>query len=167
MQRRPDDAHDVRPEPEGNDVAETKPRYPSLAGLRVREAMHRGVISCAPGTSLRTVARMMATSRVHAVLVRDPRRARITGTWRVITDMNLLEAAEHADLGEQVADGVATTPAPTVDDHDDLAGAVRLMVTLGLSHLIVVARGKPIGVLSTLDVSRALAGFPERHPARF
>jgi hypothetical protein len=26
---------------------------------------------------------------------------------------------------------------------------------------------KPIGVLSTLDVARALAGFPERHPASF
>ena len=167
MQPPPQDAHDGRPETEGNDVAETKPRYPSLVGMKVSQAMHRGLISCAPGVSLRTVARMMVTSRVHAILVRDPRPARVTGTWRVITDMDLLEAAEHGDLGEQVADVAATTPAPTVDDHEDLAGAVRLMVTLGLSHLIVVARGKPIGVLSTLDVSRALAGFPERHPVRF
>ena len=34
-----------------------------------------------------------------------------------------------------------------------------------LSHLIVIESEseRPIGVLSTLDIARALAGFPERH----
>jgi CBS domain-containing protein len=42
------------------------------------------------------------------------------------------------------------------------------MVEHDVSHLIVLeARsGRPIGVLSTLDVARALAGFPEHHPPR-
>ncbi len=41
------------------------------------------------------------------------------------------------------------------------------MVEHDVSHLIVVEPqlARPIGVLSTLDVARALAGFPERHPA--
>jgi hypothetical protein len=39
------------------------------------------------------------------------------------------------------------------------------MVEHELSHLIVIERTskRPIGVLSTLDIARALAGFPERH----
>ena len=40
------------------------------------------------------------------------------------------------------------------------------MVEHEISHLIVVEphTARPIGVLSTLDVARALAGFPETHP---
>ena len=53
-----------------------------------------------------------------------------------------------------------------VDASDDLARGARLMVEHDLSHLIVVEprSTRPIGVLSTLDIARALAGFPERHP---
>jgi CBS domain-containing protein len=43
--------------------------YPSLGELRVADAMHPGLISCPPDAPLRTVARMMATYRVHTILV--------------------------------------------------------------------------------------------------
>ena len=43
--------------------------YPALRQLRVIDAMHPGLISCSLDTPLRTVARMMATYRVHAILV--------------------------------------------------------------------------------------------------
>jgi hypothetical protein len=41
------------------------------------------------------------------------------------------------------------------------------MVDRGVTHLIVVESrsARPIGVLSTLDIARALAGFPEQHPS--
>jgi hypothetical protein len=41
----------------------------SLAGLRAADAIHPGVISCPPDTPLRSVARMMSTYRVHAIIV--------------------------------------------------------------------------------------------------
>jgi CBS domain-containing protein len=39
------------------------------------------------------------------------------------------------------------------------------MVEHEVSHLIVVEprSARPVGVLSTLDIARALAGFPEHH----
>lgn len=40
-----------------------------LRKLRVAEAMHPGMIACPPDTPLRSVARMMATYRVHAIVV--------------------------------------------------------------------------------------------------
>ena len=43
--------------------------YPALATLRVIDAMHPALITCSPDSSLRTIARMMATYRVHAILV--------------------------------------------------------------------------------------------------
>jgi CBS domain-containing protein len=141
--------------------------YPSLTELRVADAMHPGLISCAPGLPLRTVARMMATYRVHAVLVSGPGETRGRGgPWGVVSDADLLRAAGTGDIDLTTAESAAVTPVRTVATDDDLASAAHLMVEHGSPHLIVVERrsGRPVGVLSTLDVARALAGFPERHP---
>ena len=137
--------------------------------LHVFDAMHPGLVTCSPDASLRTVARMMATYRVHAVLVSAHGGKRLPdgSPWGVVSDADLLRAADGVDLDEQAASTIAATPLVTVSSSDALGLATRLMVEHEVSHLLVLdpASGRPIGVLSTLDVARALAGFPERHPA--
>jgi CBS domain-containing protein len=144
--------------------------YPSLGTLRVVDAMHPRLISCAPETRLRAVARMMATYRVHAILVTEPgdESSPGSGVWGVVSDTDLLRAAEAGDLDEQTAASIASTPVPTVTTDQRLAGAAGAMLEHEASHLIVVEphTARPIGVLSTLDVARALASFPETHPVR-
>jgi signal-transduction protein with cAMP-binding, CBS, and nucleotidyltransferase domain len=129
--------------------------------------MHPGLISCPPTTPLRVVARMMATYRVHAVLVQDPLSE--SRAWRTISDTELIRVAALGEFAERQAGAVAVSPALTVASDDDLARAADTMLASGASHVVVVEprSGKPIGVLSTLDVTRALAGFPERHPVIF
>ena len=141
--------------------------YPALRQLRVIDATHPGLISCSLDTPLRTVARMMATYRVHAILVTAHGEEELPGggRWGIVSDTDLLHAAEAGDVDEQQARMIAATPVLTVAGGDELAHATQLMVEHGLSHLIVIehASQRPIGVLSTLDIARALAGFPERH----
>jgi CBS domain-containing protein len=143
--------------------------YPALGQLRVGDAMHPGLISCSLDIPLRTVARMMATYRVHAILVTAHGEEELAGggLWGVISDADLLRAAQDGDLDERLARTIAATPALMVDTSDDLARAARIMVEHDVSHLVVVEpqTTRPIGVVSTLDIARALAGFPERHPA--
>jgi CBS domain-containing protein len=143
--------------------------YPALEQLRVGDAMHPGLISCSLDIPLRTVARMMATYRVHAILVTAHGEEELAGggLWGVISDADLLRAAQDGDLDERPARTIAATPALMVDTGDDLARAARIMVEHDVSHLVVVEpqTTRPIGVVSTLDIARALAGFPERHPA--
>ena len=69
-------------------------------------------------------------------------------------------------MDEQLTRTIAATPAVTVTTDDDLARAAELMDEHRASHLVVVEprSTRPIGVLSSLDIARALAGFPERHP---
>ena len=142
--------------------------YPALEQLRVADAMHTGLISCSLDIPLRTVARMMATYRVHAILVTAHGEEELAGGghWGVISDADLLRAAQAGDLDDRTARTIAAAPALMVDTSDDLARAAELMVEHDVSHLIVVEpqTTRPIGVISTLDVARALAGFPERHP---
>lgn len=132
-----------------------------LQKLRVVEAMHPGVIACPFETSLQTVARMMATYRVHAVVVLAHEGDEAPGgtLWGVVSDTDLLQAARGPDFELQTAHELAATPAMTVASSESLDRAVQLMVENELSHLIVVERRskRPIGVLSTLDVARALA----------
>ena len=141
--------------------------YPALRQLRVVDAMHPGLISCSPDTPLRTIARMMATYRVHTILVTAHGEEKLPGggPWGIVSDTDLLLAAEAGDVDQQPARTIAGTPVLTVASSDELAQAAQLMAKNDLSHLIVIESEseRPIGVLSTLDIARALAGFPERH----
>jgi CBS domain-containing protein len=140
---------------------------PALAGLRVVDAMHPGLITCRPEDPLRTVARLMATYRVHAVLVTGHDGAGGDG-WGVISDAALLRAADEGSIDEVTACSVAATPVRSISSSDGLGAVARLMIEHDVSHVVVVESHskRPIGVLSTLDVARALSGFPERHPLR-
>jgi CBS domain-containing protein len=132
-----------------------------LQDLRVIDAMHPGVIACPFETPLQTVARMMATYRVHAVVVLAHEGDEIPGgtLWGVVSDTDLMQASQGPDFETQTAHALAATPALTVASSESLDRAVQLMVENELSHLVVVERRskRPIGVLSTLDVARALA----------
>jgi len=138
--------------------------YPSLQPLLVIDAMHPGVISCPTGTPLRTVARMMASYRVHAILVSAHEEEPLPdgGLWGIVSDTDLVRAARTEDFDRQTAGAIAGTPALMVATADPLARAAQLMVEHGVSHLVVLERHstRPIGVLSTLDVARALSGLP-------
>jgi CBS domain-containing protein len=71
-----------------------------------------------------------------------------------------------ADDLEQTAAAAAKTPAFTVMSDAELSAVARLMLKHRVSHVFAIDphSERPIGVLSTLDIARALAGFPERHP---
>jgi CBS domain-containing protein len=136
-------------------------RIRPLSELRAIDAMHPGMISCPPETPLRTVARMMATYRVHAIIV-HAHDDDLPGdeSWGVVTDADIVRAALDSDLDVVTALQVAAAPVLTVTTVDPLPHAMQLMMEHEVAHVIVTERhsGRPLGVLSTLDVARALAG---------
>ena len=54
------------------------------------------------------------------------------------------------------AGNLAELDVATVAPDDTLDQAARTMVRRGLAHLVVVAEGRPVGVISTLDIARAM-----------
>lgn len=137
-------------------------RSRTLDEISVAEAMHPGVLTCPVETPLRDVARMMASYRIHSIVVfgGGEEDADLEGRlWGVVSDLDLVTAAAVDDLEDRSAGGTAVTPIVTIGPRDTLAQAARLMREHEVSHLVVVdeASTRPVGVLSTLDVARMLA----------
>ena len=132
-----------------------------LSRAAVADVMTEGLISCAPSTPLRSVARLMANHRVHSVFVFDYGQEDDENTelWGIVSDLDLVAAA-WADVDLQTAGESAVTPLVYVSKHDDLQRAAQLMAESGVSHLAVVdpATDRPVGVISTIDIARAVAG---------
>jgi CBS domain-containing protein len=126
----------------------------------VGDAMSRGVISCPPETPLRVVARMMATFGVHAIFVFEhvEEDAEAPHLWAVVSDLDLV-AATQLDLDTLTAGTSAVTPLVSVAADRSIAEAGSLMAQYGIAHLAVTEPGSrtPIGVISTLDIARAVA----------
>jgi CBS domain-containing protein len=129
-------------------------------GVSVAEVMHRGVLGCTPDTPLSDVARLMALNRMHCVIVRDEVEPANTALWGVVSDVDLVAAASVRRLDEQLAGATAATPLVTVRPEDTLRRAAQLMTEHANAHLVVVdaQTGGPLGVISTLDIARALSG---------
>jgi CBS domain-containing protein len=127
---------------------------------RVSDVMTNGLITCAPATRLRDVARLMAAHRVHSVFVFDyaTEDDETPELWGIVSDLDLVAAA-WADVDTQTAGESAVTPLVQVRSDDDLRHAAQLMTESGVSHLAVVdpRTRRPVGVLSTLDIARAVA----------
>jgi CBS domain-containing protein len=126
----------------------------------VGDAMSRGVISCPPETPLRVVARMMATFGVHAIFVFEhvDEDDEVQRLWAVVSDLDLV-AATQLDLDTVTAGASAVTPLVSVAADSSIAEAGSLMAQYGIAHLAVTDPGSrsPIGVISTLDIARAVA----------
>lgn len=127
----------------------------SLARVRVRDCMHAGVMTCVPDDSIRAVAAIMATYRVHAVVVTERSGNRPLG---IVSDLDLVSAAAAGGADGTALQAAATEPL-TISANESLERAAQLMSEHAVSHLVVVdgAGGYPLGVLSTLDIAAACA----------
>jgi CBS domain-containing protein len=137
----------------------------------VGDAMSPGIISCAPETPLRVVARMMSTFHVHSVFVFEHQDEddETPQLWAVVSDLDLV-AASRLDLDTRTAGASAVTPLVSVSRDAPIEAAAELMAQHGIAHLAVVApeTKRPIGVISTLDIAHSIAaghGARETHPS--
>jgi CBS domain-containing protein len=128
---------------------------PQLDHIRVRDAMHQGILSCPADAPLGEVAGVMAKHRVHAVAVTDGVGTRPIG---VVSDLDVVAAAASGE--EPSAGGAAATEPLAVSAEERLRGAAQLMSEHGVAHLVVLdpAGGFPVGILSTLDIAAVYAG---------
>ena len=114
---------------------------------RVRDVMHRGVVTCAPDTPAAKVARMMAAHRIHAVVV-----VAAAELPRLVTDAHIASALYVERLESLCAKDIAGC-APLVWLSDSVEDALARMHEAASTHAVAVDRMyRPLGVVSVLDL---------------
>jgi signal-transduction protein with cAMP-binding, CBS, and nucleotidyltransferase domain len=137
------------------------PTSANLARSTVRDAMQLGLFECTPDAGIETLARTMAERSIHCVVVagidrRDARGEHLT--WGIVSDLDLMRGLSPA-LEGTTAGELAATDIVVVEPTDTLEHAAQLMAEHDNAHLVVASpeTGRPVGMLSTLDVARAIA----------
>ena len=140
------------------DVTDPSGSYltPSFDHARVADAMRPRVLTCDPETPLVNVAQRMASEHVHAIVVLletvDPDGEISRRPWAVVTDHDILRSAAFIATGllatsrGEVCSPTAR-PLPTSGrmlEHHEPRGVVKPRM------------GRPVGVLSTLDIAGIL-----------
>ena len=123
------------------------------------EVMHAGLIAAAPQTPVLEVAETMARNKVHCVVVeglaRDAaRQERLV--WGILSDLDLMKALAGGRT-DATAGELAATEIVTVSPSERIDEVARLMAEHESSHLVVAQDGRPVGVISTLDVAQGIA----------
>lgn len=137
-----------------------------LARIRVGDVIVPGIVSCRPESSAREVAETMAAKGIHCVVVVDLLQGQGGALgWGVISDLDLASVAA-GELEQITAAGIAATEPVRVKATDSLEQASRQMVEHQVTHVLVEEGdpARPMGVISTLDVARALAGEAKPPP---
>jgi CBS domain-containing protein len=133
---------------------------PSFEHARVADAMRPRVLTCDPGTQLVAVAQRMASEHVHAIVVLletvDPDGEVGSRPWAVVTAHDILRSA--ASIADRTAGDVATGEVLLAHPDERLPDVAERMLEHGTSHAVVVEprTGRPVGVLSTLDIAGIL-----------
>jgi CBS domain-containing protein len=141
------------------DVKESPGSYltPTFDHARVADAMRPRVLTCDPETPLVSVAQRMASEHVHAIIVLLE-TVGLGGEighrpWAVVTDHDVLRSA--AFVADRTAGDVATGEILLAEPDESLPDVAERMLEHGTSHAVVVEprTGRPVGVLSTLDIA--------------
>jgi len=128
---------------------------PEFETFTVLNALQLRLIDCPADADVRTVARTMADHNVHCVIVRGTE----PDGWGIVSDLDLM-AALRPELSGATAGQLAATDSLVVDPADSLEHVAQLMSEHQTTHAVVIdpVTSRPIGILSTLDVARFLAG---------
>jgi CBS domain-containing protein len=135
-------------------IVRPAPARPALSGgLRahtVRDAMHRGLITCAPGASVAEVATALVERRSHTAIVWGD------AGLAFVTDLDLIAAALREDPALTAA-AIASPGMAIIRADAALEVAAAMVVERTAGHVVAVdEQGFPVGVVSTLDLVRAI-----------
>lgn len=133
-----------------------------LRGAKVADVMSSPLVTCSPSIALQDVAALMTGHRIHAVVVLAgaPAPGGEDEEWGVISELDLIGGASLADP-DVPAGQVAATPPVVVGPEESLERAAMMMAEYQLTHLIAVEDGRAVGIVSALDVARALVPLTE------
>lgn len=125
----------------------------ALPDLTVADVMHGDLVAVDAGTPLDEAAGSMTDEEVGSLLVTE--MGQLVG---IVTEHDLVGALwDRVEMASTRVSDVMTENPYCADPGDPLEFALERMVQYGIGHMPVVEEGRPVGIVSTRDVLRAVA----------
>jgi CBS domain-containing protein len=138
--------------------------------MKVKELMTRTVLTVKKDLSVRKLVKLLEKNKITGAPVVDD-DGKLIG---IVSSTDVIRAIDHlirvhVSIDEQKEDkgmfnwveGVMTSKVITASEDDDVQDVFRLMVERKIHRLPVVKDGRPIGIISSLDACRLVAGLGE------
>ncbi|MBI1851205.1 MAG: CBS domain-containing protein [Planctomycetes bacterium] len=123
--------------------------------LHARDVMSTDLLRITPNRTIREAASVMSEEGVSSLLVESFDKEEPFG---IVTTKDLVDAvAKGADPEDTTVREVASIPLLTITPGVPLSYAARAMSRFGLRHLAIFNGREIVGVISNLDVVRAIA----------
>jgi CBS domain-containing protein len=123
----------------------------------IDEIMNRELLAVVPETPVQAIRELWRTFAIGAVPVLSEERR----------PLGMVTACAALDGGGSAADRMSR-PAMCIEGSTGIEAAARRLALADAHHLVVVdSAGAAVGIVSVLDVLRAMLGMPAHHPAAF
>lgn len=132
------------------------PPYETMTPMKVSELMTRSVVTLSPDETLAQAAATLASLNVSGAPVCDGEQ-RLVGVFSK-SDLVSRLIDGRVDPSASVGDHMSTAPV-TLRPEDDVRKATDLMAERSIHRLVIVdAEGRVVGILSPLDILKAVHG---------
>lgn len=129
-----------------------------MVAVLVSHIMSVSPVTVKPDDTVEHAAKLMRSLGIGSVVVVDERE-RVVG---LLTERDIVYrvVAEARPPDTRVSE-VMTVGVVTIKPEAPISEAARLMISMGIRHLVVVDEaGRPVGVVSLRDLARAVWGSP-------
>ena len=128
-----------------------------MTGKRVADLMSKNVLTCAPGVSVQTAAKLMAQRRVSSIVVSGNRLYPLG----IVTDNDLRTKVLAAGLSPEVSvTEIMSRPVQTISADAYSFDALLAMSRHGVRLLVVMEADRMVGIISEHDLQMETGSSP-------
>jgi CBS domain-containing protein len=130
-----------------------------ILNYKIRDVMHRGVVTCGVFDNAEKIARIMVDNQVSVLVVTDER----FNACGIISKTNLMNLYGE-DLSETIAEDIMSSNLLTISPDSTVESAIIIMKKHQVHQLVIIihtcAQKRPAGIFTSGDVISLMAGKP-------
>ncbi len=122
--------------------------------MRVKDLIWREPVKISSNATVSEAIEKMLKKGIRALIV-EPKGENETFGILTVRDIVYKVIAKGKNPRDVKVEEIATRPVVTIDSNWSVRDAARLMANLNLARLVVVESGRPIGIVTLMDIMKA------------
>jgi len=122
--------------------------------VKVKDLIWREPVKISSNATVSEAIEKMLKKGIRALIV-EPKGENETFGILTVRDIVYKVIAKGKNPRDVKVEEIATRPVVTIDSNWSVRDAARLMANLNLARLVVVESGRPIGIVTLMDIMKA------------